>query len=305
MFERFVRMFVGFRQVSNTSAEASFVLMHSRQCQNSTTSHHSPQRTGQLFFRARAATLAATVVLVICMISGTFSSMEAQAAAPQGGAARSSWLIYFGNHPVSERWSVPFQVQYRRTGIGQRWEQLLVKPGVELKLGEGFSALLAYSYFRQYPFEGGSLGNPSTPGPQPEHSVEEEIDYKQPIIVRGENAIKLTHFVRLQQRFVGTSSAGIGTMSWRFAEFARYRLTADYGSVYDEVFTNVGPHAQRALALNRTYGAFGWQMGRDWQLELGYLHQYSPVPNGVVGVDDDAFQITINSVAPLKRLVRR
>ncbi len=247
------------------------------------------------------------------------SFLSGQTAAAIGGAERSAWYMYFGDHPVSEHWRLHLEGQYRRADLGQRWEQLLVRPGVAYKLGHGFSTLVAYSYLRDYPFEGGSFGDPSTTGPQPEHRVLEELKFQHRLLGQEEKAIQLSHRFRAEQRWSGTSTVGVGTTNWDFAERARYRLTADipfrwktagalpdYASVYNEIFVNFGPHGtSNALNQNRTYGALGWDLDKDWQLEVGYLYQYQPVPNGVVGETNHALQITINSTVPFRRGHRR
>ena len=220
--------------------------------------------------------------------------------------------MYFGDHPVSENYQIHLEGQYRRQGLGQRWEQLLLRPGVTRKWGHGVSTMLAYTYLRDYPFEGGSLGDPNTTGPQPEHRILEELQIKRPLVGTGKQAVTLAHRFRLEQRFLGTSTAGLGTQYWQFAERARYRLTAnvpirahtsgirpDYVSLYNEFFVNFGPHGgDRAFDQNRTYGAVGWKLDRDFELEVGYMHQYLPVPNGVVGEHNHALQISINGSLP-------
>lgn len=243
----------------------------------------------------------------------------AQAAKPMGGAERGTWFMYFGDHPYTEHWGVHLEGQYRRQGLGQRWEQLLIRPGIDYKLSHGFSTLLAYTYLRSYPFEGGSLGYLTTTGPQPEHRILEELKYTHRLLGEGEKAVKLSHRFRAEQRWQGTSTAGAGTSDWEFAERARYRLTADvpfrwktmgarpdYASVYDEIFVNFGPHGENnALDRNRTYGAVGWDLNKDWQVEVGYLYQYQPVPNGIVGEQSHALQITITSTAPFRRGLKK
>lgn len=244
---------------------------------------------------------------------------EAQEAKPQGGAEQSAWYMYFGDHPVSPNWDLHLEGQYRREGLGQRWEQLLVRPGVQRHFAHGLSALVAYTYLRDYPYEGGTLGEPTTTGPQPEHRILEQLQVEHPLLGAGERAIKLEHRFRLEQRFEGTATEGVGVTDWEFAERARYRLTAnvpfrwdtrgprpDYASVYNEVFANFGPHAgTNALNQDRTYGALGWKLGDAFTAEVGYLYQYSPLPNGVVGVMNHALQVTINSKAPFRRGLRK
>jgi hypothetical protein len=260
-------------------------------------------------------------LLSVAVALGAFAPLGApcQEAKPTGGATRSAWYMYFGDHPISPLWSVHLEGQFRREDLGQRWEQLLIRPGVGYSLGHGVSSLVAYTYFRNYPFEGGTLGGPTTTGPQPEHRIFEELKVKHRFIGSGAKAVTLSHRFRAEQRFRGTSTVGVGTTDWNFAQRARYRLTADiplrwntggarpdYVSLYDELFVNFGSHGgSHALNQNRTYGSLGWNLNPDFKVELGYLFQYTPQPNGVVGVGNHALQVSIYSTAPFRRGARK
>lgn len=245
---------------------------------------------------------------------------QAQQSEPISGARRSAWYMYFGDHPLTENWSVHLEGQFRREDLGQRWEQLLLRPGVSRSFGHGISSLVAYTYLRDYPYEGGSLDSTTT-GPQPEHRLLEEFKVKHTLISGPSKATSttLTHRLRAEQRFEGTATLGVGVTDWQYAERARYRLTAnipfrwasddprpDYTSVYNEVFVNFGPHGgSHALNQDRTYGALGWNLGPSFQLEVGYLFQYMPTPNGVVGTQNHALQVTLNSIAPFRHILKK
>lgn len=221
--------------------------------------------------------------------------------------------MYFGDHPVSPNWGIHLEGQWRRQGFGEKWEYLLLRPGVSYDLGRGMSVMLAYTYLRTYPFEEGSFGDPDVTGPQPEHRILQEFKYKHNLIGSGEKAVTLAHRFRTEQRFQGSSRAGIGTYDWDFTQRFRYRLEAnipfgadgalpDYASLYNEVFVNFGPHGYDGyFNQNRAYGAVGWDLGDWFQVEVGYLHQHLPVPNGAVGVNNHALQVSINSNAPFRR----
>lgn len=257
--------------------------------------------------------------LLLVAALGTTPGVYSQEPSPVGGAERSAWYMYFGDHPITSAWAIHLEGQYRREDLGQRWEQLLARPGIDYAFGHGLSTMVAYTYLRGYPFERGSLGDPMTTGAQPEHRILEELKVEHKLFGSGEKAVKLSHRFRAEQRFEGTSTVGVGTTAWDFAERARYRLTADiplrwstagarpdYVSVYDEVFVNFGPHGgSHALNQNRSYGAIGWNVGENFQFEAGYLHQYMPRANGIVGEHNNALQITINSTAPFRRGVHK
>jgi hypothetical protein len=249
------------------------------------------------------------LLILGCIIVPPLLAQEIQ---PQGGAERSTWFMYFGDHPVSRRWALHLEGQYRREGIGQRWEEFVARPGVDRDFGHGFSSMLAYAYFRHYQYEDASFSNSELSGVQPEHRISEDISFQHKISGGGKEAATFTHRFRAEQRFEGESIQGVGTVSWRFAERAQYRLTMDiplrweprrsrpnYVSVYNEVFARFGPHAAgRTLDQNRTYGAVGWNLSKTEQFEIGYLFQYLPVPNETYREQSHALQLTVNSSAP-------
>ena len=124
---------------------------------------------------------------------------------------------------------------------------------------------------------------------------------------------------RVEQRFLGTATEGVGVTKWNFAERARYRLTAkipfktasspivpNYISVFNEVYTGFGPHSgESPFYANVDYGAFGWNLGSKFALELGYQHRYAPIANGVIGQNDNELQVMLLSTAPIRRFHHR
>ena len=49
----------------------------------------------------------------------------------------------------------------------------------------------------------------------------------------------------------------------------------------------------------------GWDLASHWQLEIGYLYQYQPLPSGIVGEMNHALQVTISSTAPFRKKLHR
>ena len=215
--------------------------------------------------------------------------------------------MYFGDHPIKNNWGLHFEGQWRREPIIAKWEQLLLRSGVNYSFDRGFLATFAYTYVRSYPPYGSTL----VAGVEPHHSSNEEIKQRQQF-----PGFALENSVRLQQTFAGDLPYGATKRDWKFLQRVHYRLGAKipvasshsilphYYAVYDEVIVGFGSHSGKdALKQNRTYGAAGWEINRDFQLEIGYLHQYRPISNGIIGEHNDALQISINSNAPLGRLL--
>ena len=254
---------------------------------------------------------------MLLLLSAVFHpSLRAQAT---GGAQQSAWYMYFGDHPITANWTAHLEGQFRREGWGERGEQLLIRPAIDRKIGRGWNAMLGYGYVRNYLAEGGRFASPIASGPQPEHRIFQELRWKHNLIGSGPKAVTLVHRMRAEERFNGTAVVGQGTVGWSYSERARYRLTAsvpfrwntagirpDSVTVYDEVLMNFGPHGtSRVLNQNRAYGALAWGLTKTSRLEVGYLHQYTPVPSGVVDVHNNVFQVSIFSVLPFRKLFGR
>jgi hypothetical protein len=225
------------------------------------------------------------------------------------GAQESGWYMYFGDHPLRRKWGLHLEGQWRREPIIANNEQLLLRPGVNYSPSKTFLATFAYTYVRDYP----PFGSTEVAGVEPRHSINEEIQWH-----RHLPGFLLENSVRLQQTFAGDLPYGQITKDWKFLQRVHYRMGVDipthegrsllpnYYAVHDEVIFGFGSHSgHQALKQNRAYGALGWNLRTDVQLELGYLRQYRPVPNGIIGEENNALQLTIKSSAPLSHIIHR
>ena len=91
----------------------------------------------------------------------------------------------------------------------------------------------------------------------------------------------------------------------RVPTVSKHKVLPQYCALYDEVIDGFGANSgHQALKQNRSYGALGWPLGQYFEFELGYMHQYRPISNGIIGEHNNALQVTINSRAPLGLLLR-
>jgi hypothetical protein len=249
----------------------------------------------------------------------TCCSFPSSAQTSSGGAGSSTWLSYFGDQPFTNMLALHLEGSYRDTFPFDRREQYMLRSGLTIEHGHGLSSLFAYTYLVSYPFEGGTLSTASASGKQPEHRILEQLQFEHSLIRVGEKHVTLTHRVRLEQRWLGTATEGVGVTKWNFAERARYRLTAkipfkasswpivpNYVSLFNEVYNSFGPHSGKSpFYANVDYGAFGWNLGSRFAFELGYQHRYAPVANGVIGQNDNELQLMLLSTAPIRRFDHR
>jgi len=224
-----------------------------------------------------------------------------------------TWYMYFGDHPIGDGpWGLHFDGQYRRQGIGQKWQQLLLRPGVNYDLTDKLQLAGGYAFINSYP-SGGYPARFVTP----EHRLWEQLIVKQSL-----GKVGLTHRFRLEQRFVGVKVAdenGEGRLD-RFSYRNRFRyflkgvipFSRDaagdvkyYLGLYNEVMFNFGGETKTVFDQNRAYAALGIRLPRLGNLELGYLQQTVQQSNGRVIEYNHTLQIGIFSTLPIGSLHNR
>jgi hypothetical protein len=198
-----------------------------------------------------------------------------------------AWFMYFGDHPVSERWGVHLESQIRRADAGLTSQQLLIRPGINYQLSQHVMLTAGYAYIRTSRY-----GDMPAKEAFPEHRF-----FQQALIKHRTGKVSLQHRLRLEQRLVGTER-------WEMRNRFRYMLRADFPlpietsrgrpfgiAVYDEPFFHFGGNRGiRYLDQNRVYAAFTYKLTNSNRLEFGYLHQYVPQRNGIVSEHNHTLQ---------------
>lgn len=191
-----------------------------------------------------------------------------------------SWLMYFGNHKISESWGIHAEVQLRRHNILSDPQQLLIRGGLEYYLNNGNRITVGYGFIKTHPYGEFAVANDF-----PEHRI-----WQQFITWQSFNKFKLLHRYRLEQRFIG--SAATGKMNGgRYENRIRYLLKVTHPltdswkrnlflSAYDELFVNFGKEVGYNLFdQNRAYVALGADIRPRLKVELGYLYQLVQLRN--------------------------
>jgi hypothetical protein len=95
------------------------------------------------------------------------ASALAQVADPNLNA----WGMYFGDHPIGQsRWGVHLEGQWRRHEGFNRWQQLLLRPGVNFEVNKLLLLTGGYAFINSYPY--GQF--PTLAKATPEHRVWEQ-----------------------------------------------------------------------------------------------------------------------------------
>lgn len=216
-----------------------------------------------------------------------------------------NWLMYFGDHPVSQNWGIHLEAQIRRSDVGLTWQQLLLRPGVNYQINKYLLLTGGYAYARSWPYGDHPSGNVVVP----EHRFFEQLIVKHKV-----GAVTIQHRLREEQRLIGqVPIRDADVAGWETRNRFRYMLRGDiplpigskkrFGlALYDEFFVQFGANrGPRYLDQNRAYAALTWKATDNNRFEFGYLHQYVPQRNGIVTEQNHTLQFALYSTTPFRR----
>lgn len=225
--------------------------------------------------------LALTLLFVLCNLT-IFGQKN---IANQNGA----WLMYFGNHKISEKFSLHTEYQFRRSDFVKNWQQSLARMGLDYHFDNNNSITSGYGWIVSYPY-----------GLQPiQVNTTEHRIWQQFITQSKLGRLHFNHRYRLEQRFIENASLNTANEKvvdgYKFRQRARYRFLINipinhkemtgntlFFSTYDEVFLGFGTGiGKNILDQNRLYAALGWKFNARSNVQLGYLNQIIVKTNGV------------------------
>lgn len=174
-----------------------------------------------------------------------------------------NWIMYFGQTPLSEKFSLHSEIQYRNHDfLLNDIEQLLIRGGLNYHFSKNIMFTVGYAYIPSYRLED-KLASAFS---------EEDRIWQQIIGKNNFNLFSLEHRLRLEQRWIGSTYKG------RF----RYRLLASIPfsinnkkkysiNFYDEIFLNT--KRDETFDRNRFYTALGYKLNSKQSIQLGFLNQ--------------------------------
>lgn len=193
-----------------------------------------------------------------------------------------SWYMYFGNHRITDRWGLHTEYQFRRHGWIEKWQQSLMRVGVDHYFPQGIQLTAGYGWIVSYPY-----------GKQPiATTVTEHRIWQQMILKQNVWRIAFNHRFRLEQRFlenrVADSNGEYQLEGFNYRNRGRYRFMITFPlsrkemadntlflALYEEVFLGFGKGiGKNILDQNRLYAALGWRFFNNLNVQLGYLNHY-------------------------------
>lgn len=214
------------------------------------------------------------------------------------------WFVYNGDHPFAKsKWGAHLEGHYRRSDLGLKWQQLLLRSGVNYQLTKNVQLSGGYTFLQTRPW-----GTIPLPGTTHEHRAYEQITYN-----RRTWKLDFAHRVRLEQRWMGVLGArrnGPAEIDFfRYQNRIRYQARTNiplklgdgknYVGISDEVFFNFGKNVDRNMFdQNRAYVALGRDVGHQTRLEVGFMEQTLQRRGGQVFENNHTIQFTVNSKIP-------
>ena len=233
-------------------------------------------------------------MVLIISPSNSFSQKE---ISPQNHA----WVMYFGNHKLSEHWGIHTEYQWRRADMFNEWQQSLLRLGVDYYSKQNAQYTVGYGWIKSFQY-----------GDQPiAHNLNEHRIWEQFVIKNKVGRVDISHRYRLEQRFIENwvkdANAVYAQDGFVFRQRVRYRFMATvplsrkemkdntlFLAVYDEPFLGFGKGiGKNILDQNRLYGAIGWRFNKDFNVQLGYLNQYVVKTDGIKAERNHTLQIGV------------
>lgn len=212
-----------------------------------------------------------------------------------------AWVGYFGDHPVSERWGIHLDAQWRRHDLFSDWQQYVVRPAANFELSESVTLTAGYLFGESFRY-----GDFPSAGRAPEHRLFQQAVVRHDVSDR----LDLKQRFRLEQRFNGSAVPDSEDVQYHYQNRFRYQLGATtplgrigrkwHAAISEEFFVNFGANAANVFDQNRVYAGIGRKIGRWGDVETGYLHQLIQHSSGLVYESNHTLQLSWSSAAPLR-----
>ncbi len=211
---------------------------------------------------------------------GLVFTMLAKVCAAQSNTI--GWLASFNTIKLEGKWSVHTDVQFRSTHQLEHMNQILIRPGINYQLNKKMIVSGGYAYTHVRAVVAGESGYIA------DHRIWEQFMYNHRI-----KPIYTQHRFRLEQRFLtkpvlenGKVKGGKDFYANRFRYFIRNifplqnKATFTKGAfvaLQNEVFLNFGNTENvngKVFDQNRLYGAVGYRLAKQFDVEAGYMYQF-------------------------------
>lgn len=192
------------------------------------------------------------------------------------------WYNYFGTIKLSSKWGVHHEYQFRRDDFISKWQQSLLRLGINYQIHPKIQFRLGYAWIETFPygdFPINSMGKDFT-----EHRI-----YQMVTLTDKVSILDFSHRFMLEQRFIGIyTNANLSKEDkYTFLNRLRYLFRIQlpligkevgnktpYLAFYDEIFIGFGKNVkENVFDQNRVSLLVGYRFSPVIRLECGYLNQ--------------------------------
>lgn len=211
------------------------------------------------------------------------------------------WYMYFGNHRLSNKWSLHTEYQWRRNEWIQNWQQSLARIGIDYRINDQAIITLGYGNIITYPY-----------GEQPVLTTFNEHRIWQTLLLTNKSGrFNFSHRYRLEQRFSdkykNDTNGNIVFEKVNYTNRMRYlfsvvvpinKKTVEKDAVflrfYEEAFVSFGKNVGKNIFdQNRLYIALGYQLLPTTNIQLGYLNHLVFKTDGIHYENNHTLQISL------------
>lgn len=212
-----------------------------------------------------------TLLILICLVSSKLFAQNSQFTV---------WGAWFHSQKLSEHWGYAFDGQFRSADKVDYLRNILLRPSVSYHFNKNQSVNLGYAYI---------TANGRTADGEKTFRPESRIFQQFTQVHKIGKSTQVSHRFRLEQRYLGDSAddRDDNYFAQRFRYFIRSVIPTKrdsnfskgtYIALQNEVFLNVQNKDKvntHFFDQNRAYAAFGYRFSKKFDMEIGYLNQYT------------------------------
>ena len=225
-----------------------------------------------------------SIIILLCFISIASFAQQANQF--------NSWWSYGGNHQLSDKWSVHTLYSHRRNDFANYLQQSLVRVGLNYHVDKNLILTGGGDWLITYPYGEQPIAKTTTV-----YRTFEQLTLKNKV-----NRFYFKHRYKAEQQYIEKNNE-----HKTFHRF-RYRFTASiplnkktmeaktlFLNVFDELFINYGKNiGNYYFNQNWAYAGLGYKINKATTVQLGYMNQYFPKPDGIRVENNHTLMVSLN-----------
>jgi hypothetical protein len=210
----------------------------------------------------------------------------------QTTSENTGWFAWFNSYKFSKHFGLHSDVQIRSADNWEYVRTLLIRPGLTYHFNSKNNVTVGYAYVGSF----NRLPEPS------KNSLTENRIWEQYINNAKFGTVTLQNRLRLEQRFIEQQTQNVFAQRLRYFFRTMIPLTKQeqtfnkgpFAAIQNEIFFNIQNKDKLNNSFfdqNRAYGAIGYRFSKKFDLEAGYMNQYT---NGLTtNTSNNIFQLAM------------